>query len=143
MNTKTLFLMGMIALSLPTMTISASNHEMAVCGASEENGSAAYLHYYRYDSDTNSPNRPKHAPANYSYLPITWLEDGALYFQGTTSIPSVDVIVKDEDDVEVLATSIDVQQGVTVSVDVSSLGSGSYTLYIIVNDLEFYTSFEL
>ena len=134
--------MGMIALSLPTVTISASNSEMVICGASEENGSVTYLHY-SHDKDHNSPNTPRHAPANYSYLPITWLEDGALYFQGTTSIPSVSVSVKGEDDEEVLTTSMDVQQSVTTSVDVSSLGSGSYTLYIIVNDLEFYTAFDL
>lgn len=142
MKTKVLFLMGMIALSIPTVSISASNSEKDVCSMADMRGDGTNLSYRR-DTDGTNPGSPKHAPANYSYLPITWIEDDALYFQGTTSIPSMSVSIQDENGQEVLSTTINVQQGVTTSVDISTLSSGDYTLYIVVNDLTFLAEFEL
>lgn len=82
-------------------------------------------------------------PVDYSYLPITWVEDGVLYFQGTTSIPSMSMSIKDEVGTEVLNTTVNIQQGVTTSVNVSTLSSGTYTLYIIVNNITFFAEFDL
>lgn len=141
MKTKFLFLMGMIAFSISTVSISASNSEMGVCGMSSMTGDTYYLSYRKQGN--NHEGRPKHAPANYSYLPITWVENGALYFQGITSISSISVSIQDENGQEVLSTTINIQQGVTTSVDISALTSGDYTLYIVVNDLTFFAEFEL
>lgn len=98
---------------------------------------------YKRDKGNDSNHGTPRMPVDYSYLPITWVEDGVLYFQGTTSIPSMSMSIKDEVGTEVLNTTVNIQQGVTTSVNVSTLSSGTYTLYIIVNNITFFAEFDL
>lgn len=86
---------------------------------------------------------PQHAPANYSYLPIVWLSNDTIYFEGTVTLSSVAVTICGEDDNEVLSTTLFIEANEESTIDISTLDEGYYTLYIIVNGQEFYAEFEL
>ena len=86
---------------------------------------------------------PQHAPANYSYLPVVWLSEDTICFEGTVTLPPVAVTICDEDDNEVLSTILLIEANEESAIDISSLGAGFYILYIVVDEQEFYAEFEL
>ena len=93
------------------------------------------------------PSKPvsgaQKSPADYSYLPIVWLSIDTIYFEGTVTLSSVAVAICDEDDNEVLSTTLFIEANEESTIDISTLDEGYYTLYIMVNDQEFYGEFEL
>ena len=93
------------------------------------------------------PSKPvsgaQKSPADYPYLPIVWLSNDTIYFEGTVILSPVAVTICDEDDNEVLSTTLFIEANEVSTIDISTLDEGYYTLYIMVNGQEFYGEFEL
>lgn len=67
MKTKVFFLMGMIALSIPTVSISASNSEKGVCSMADMRGDGTNLSYRRILYQSMVPYK-----AWFILIPILW-----------------------------------------------------------------------
>ena len=148
-----MMLLGLMVASSPVVSMNAMPAAFAITGQTNlvsktplevpfaDDGDIVFLTYHREIGD-HVIHGTKRSPANYSYLPLTWIEDENLYFDGSVSISSIGVNIQNENGVEVLGTTIDVQQGYTTSIDISSLAEGSYTLYITIGELTFKAEFE-
>ena len=96
------------------------------------------IHLGKFEDGTPT-GRPRHAPTNYSFLPNAWIDNGILYFEGTTDIPFMHVSIEDKNGIIVLSTDINIQEGCLSFIDLSELPELFYTLYIKIEELTYYS----
>ena len=98
---------------------------------------------YSLPDPDHAPEGVKRTPPNFDCLPETWVSDGYLHFMGTETISSVGVVIWDEDENEVLFTTIGIQENMESTINISSLSSGSYSLFLIIDGVVYEADFEL
>lgn len=98
---------------------------------------------YSLPDPDHSPEGTKRTPPNFDCLPETWVSNGYLHFFGTETISSVGVVIWDEDENEVLFTTIGIQENMESTINISSLSSGSYSMFLIIEGVVYEADFVL
>ncbi|MBR4590483.1 MAG: DUF3244 domain-containing protein [Bacteroidaceae bacterium] len=88
----------------------------------------------------NGPKRIKAKKEIYSSIDARLL-DGVIYFTNEKDLSDVDVTITDVRGDIVYSTIIDIYSGSFEAVDISSLESGDYTLYVTIDGEDYYGLF--
>lgn len=91
------------------------------------------------------PDRPRKAKSRknvYSSVEAR-LFNGIIYFTNEEDLSDVDITIIDVRGDIVFSTIFDIYSGSFETVDISSLESGDYTLYVTINGVDYFAYFDL
>ena len=88
------------------------------------------------------PRRAKSRKTIYSSVEVRLL-NGVIYFTNEEDLSDVDIMITDVNGDNVISTIVDIYSGSFESVDIRSLESGDYTLYVTIDGVEYYAYFDM
>ncbi len=99
--------------------------------------------YISYTTSKNSTRGMQRAPARYTHLPLTWIEEERLHFRWLTDETNVCIYIIDNNN-QIVSYNIENEiNGNETLIDVSYLEKKTYTLLLIINGVSYIGTFVL
>lgn len=135
-----LMIMGVFS---PTVTSNAETLYMDNVSAIEEYTELVLMRSSQDDIKVpGGPRRAKSRKTIYSSVEVRLL-NGVIYFTNEEDLSDVDIMITDVNGDNVISTIVDIYSGSFESVDIRSLESGDYTLYVTIDGVEYYAYFDM